>query len=296
MKIGKYNFGKPKIGLVLGSGAARGWSHIGVIHALIEHGIKIDIVTGTSSGAVVGAFFAADALENLERFASGHNSFRQTFSYMDVSLNNGGLVAGKKFVKFLQDHLPVKRFSNLKIPFGVVATDLISFSEIHIDDGALLPAIRASVSVPGFLSPLESQGMQLVDGGLLNPVPVNLARKLGADIVIAVDLNANIKKEKAGSFVGVLERTLSVLLNKVREDNMEKFPPDILITPELSHYKFMDFHRTDQAIQVGYDAAMEKMPEIKKLLKRPSASKNRIALETNPMKRAFSRFKKKTFR
>jgi len=278
VKLKRFQIAKPKVGLVLGSGAARGWSHIGVIKAFRDHQIPIHIITGTSAGAVVGAFLAADAIENLERFTLSHKSLKDTFSYMDFTINNGGLVAGKKFMKFLEEHLPVRKFSELKIPFGVVATDLITFSEIHIDDGFLIPAIRASVAVPGFLTPLESQGMQLVDGGLVNPVPVNLARQLGADIVISVDLNAHNANLKVKSFMGILDRTVSVLMNKVREANMEKFPADITITPDLSHYKFMDYHKTNEAIQIGYDSAMEKIPEIKKILSNPISKYKKAVL------------------
>src|SRR5690606_14624459 len=147
-------------------------------------------------GAVIGAYYSAGAMGRLREFADSFTSRLTTISFLDVSLGRGGLIDGKNFIKTVREHLPVRTFEELKIPFGAVATDLTNLQEVHMTAGALLPAVRASVSIPGFLAPFEHDGTMLVDGGLLNPVPVSLCRKLGADFVIAVDLNSSPKAEE----------------------------------------------------------------------------------------------------
>jgi NTE family protein len=256
---------KPRLGVALGSGAARGWAHLGLLRGLEEEGIQIDVVTGTSAGAVVGVFYAAEALENLESFAHELKSFRTTFNYMDFTFASRGLIGGKRFNEFLEGYLPVRRFDRLRRPFGVVASDLTHLNEVHIYEGALIPAIRASVAVPGFLEPVQFGDMQLVDGGLLNPVPVSLARKLGADIVIGVDLNAHVEVRSADSMTGIFNRTIEVMMNRIRLNNREFFPADYWIEPQLSDYTFFDFHRTQDAIEQGRALAAEHAPAIRKL-------------------------------
>ncbi len=260
--VGPLVVGRPRIGLALGSGAARGWAHIGVIEALEKAGIQIDVVTGTSAGAVIGAFYAAGALKGLRTFAESHRSIRQTFAYLDVVIARRGLVGGERFVEYLVENLPARKFEDLRCPLGVVATDLVTLGEVHISSGALLPAIRASVSVPGFLSPQENGQRQLVDGGLLNPVPVNLARKLGADIVIAVDLNGHPTEKRAGSLTEVISRSVLAMQQRIRLAQRQEHPPDVLIEPVLSGIRFMDYHRTEEAIAEGARAAQRKMDEI----------------------------------
>ncbi|MEQ9364388.1 MAG: patatin-like phospholipase family protein, partial [Leptospirales bacterium] len=124
--------GRPRLGLALGSGAARGWVHLGILRGLRAAGVTIDVVTGTSAGAVVGAFYAANSLDRLESFAQELKSFRTTFNYMDFSFAGRGLVGGKRFTQFLRDYLPVRRFEDCALPLGVVASDLHKLSEVHI--------------------------------------------------------------------------------------------------------------------------------------------------------------------
>lgn len=260
--VGPLVVGRPRIGLALGSGAARGWAHIGVIEALEKAGVQIDVVTGTSAGAVIGAFYAAGALKSLRNFAESHRSIRQTFAYLDVVIARRGLVGGERFADYLVENLPARRFEDLRCPLGVVAADLVTLREVHISSGPLLPAIRATVAVPGFLSPQENGKRQLVDGGLLNPVPVNLARKLGADIVIAVDLNAHPTEKRAGSLTEVISRSVLAMQQRIRLAQRHDNPPDVLIEPVLSGIRFMDYHRTEEAIAEGARAAQRKMDEV----------------------------------
>ncbi|MBI3395352.1 MAG: patatin-like phospholipase family protein [Spirochaetia bacterium] len=286
-RLGPVTIGAPVVGLALGSGAARGWAHIGVIHALEESGIPIHVVAGTSAGAAIGAFYAAGALERLWTFAQSHKSFRDTFAYLDFSLSRRGLVEGARFVRYLQENLPVRRFEDLKIPFGAVATNLVDLSEIHLTSGALLPAVRASVAVPGFFTPEEQGKLQLVDGGLVNPVPVSLARRLGADIVIAVDLNTDVTRgapAPAQGFTEILARSLRAMSNKIRVANRKEYPADITIEPVVESIRFMDYHKTEEVIEMGHTAALAMIPEIKECLRSVRSASGRIIVRPHSLR------------
>lgn len=179
-----------KIGVALGSGAARGWAHIGVLRALVEHGLRPTIVCGTSIGAVVGAAYAAGELEAFERWARRLDR-RQVAGYLDVGLR-GGLVRARKVFDALAEEIPDRDIESLPMTFAAVATDLGSGHEIWLRRGRLYDALRASVALPGLVSPVRSEGRWLVDGGLVNPVPVSVCRALGAETVIGVDLNTTL--------------------------------------------------------------------------------------------------------
>jgi NTE family protein len=176
-----------RIGLALGSGSARGWAHIGVLRALQRAGIEADIVCGSSIGAVVGAVYAAGKLEIFEEWARRLDR-RQVMSYFDFSLR-GGLIKGRKVFEFVEAQLSGRAIESLPRPYAAVATDLRSGSEVWLRDGLLLDSLRASVALPGLVTPVKLGGRWLVDGGLVNPVPISLCRAMGADLVIAVDLN-----------------------------------------------------------------------------------------------------------
>ncbi|MBL8021426.1 MAG: patatin-like phospholipase family protein [Leptospirales bacterium] len=256
--------------MALGSGAARGWAHIGILRSLERANIPVHVVAGCSAGAVIGAYFAAQSLASIESFAVSYKGIRDTFRYMDFAPRSGGLVAGRKFLEFMEGSLTARTFSDLKLPFGVIATDLVHMEEVHILEGPLLPAIRASVAVPGFLSPLETgtgkSKRQLVDGGLLNPVPVNLARQLGADIVIAVDLNSDKAAEPAKSMAEIMARSVDTMRERHKALNFGTHPPDVLIEPVLPEFGFFDYHKTKEAIERGQQAAARMIPEIQKFL------------------------------
>jgi len=181
---------RPKIGLALGSGAARGWSHIGIINALEERGIVADIVTGTSIGSLVGAAYADGRLADLEKWVRTLK-WHDVIGYFDISLD-GGFIAGKKLFNFLEEHFYDKDITQLAKPFGAVATNMESGIEVWLRDGPVMDAARASASIPGFFTPVRHDGSWMVDGGLVNPIPVSLCRAMGAEIVIAVDLNATL--------------------------------------------------------------------------------------------------------
>lgn len=181
---------KPLLALALGGGAARGWAHVGVIRALEMRGVRPDIVCGTSIGALVGAAYASGELDRFEGWLKTL-SVMDVVGLMDLSLN-GGLIKGEKLMGFFEKTFVDRPIESLDMPFAAVATDLHTGAEIWLREGSTANAVRASIAVPGLLTPSHYRGKTLVDGGLVNPVPVSLARAMGADKVIAVDLNADL--------------------------------------------------------------------------------------------------------
>lgn len=182
---------RPRIGLALGSGSARGWAHIGVIDSLIEAGVEPDIVCGTSIGALVGAAYVAGRLTQLRQWAETA-SWMEIVGLIDVRLSGGGLIDGKQVVEFLRRlgiGDPIESYAK---PYAAIATDLVSGREIWLQSGPIHEAVRASIAVPGIFSPARIDGRWLLDGGLTNPVPVSVCRALRADVIIAVNLNGDL--------------------------------------------------------------------------------------------------------
>jgi NTE family protein len=186
----------PRIGIALGSGSARGWSHIGVIESLAEAGIEPDVVCGCSIGAVVGAAYVAGQLPALRDFALSL-TWREIARMLDVRLSNGGLIGGQEIVALFRKMQISAPISSYAKPFAAVATDLTTGLEIWLREGPIEEAVRASISLPGILSPVWHSDRWLVDGGLVNPVPVSVCRALGADVVIAVNLNGDLVGHRA---------------------------------------------------------------------------------------------------
>ena len=182
----------PKIGLALGSGSARGWSHIGVIKALQNLGIEPHIVCGTSIGALVGGMFVTGNLVRLEQWITSLDK-REIIKYLDINLlTGGGFVEGKSIINFFEKQMGDNQIETLEKAFACVATNLETGKEIWIQSGSVLESIRASMALPGLFTPVKKDSTWLVDGGIVNPVPVSVCRALGADKVIAVNLNGDI--------------------------------------------------------------------------------------------------------
>src|SRR5687768_16442488 len=178
---------KLRLGLALGAGSARGWAHIGVIRALEERGVKPEIVCGTSIGALVGAAYAAGELDRLEKWVTGL-AWTTVLKLMDITWR-GGLIRGNRLFTLFHTIFEDRDISDLPLPFGAIATELHSGRELWLRSGKVLEAVRASCAMPGLFTPVVREGVILVDGGLVNPVPVSMCRALGADLVIAVDLS-----------------------------------------------------------------------------------------------------------
>lgn len=192
MEIVVNNKEQPKLILALGSGASRGWAHIGVIEALEEAGLQPDGIAGTSVGSYIGAVYAGGGLSSLKEFLFKMDG-KRVFSYFDISPSRSGLLDGnKKLRELFESHTKARTFDDLNIPVKMVAADLYSGRKVIIDSGDLLHAMRASMSLPGLFEPVKRNGRWLVDGGLVDPVPISVARAMGGDVVVAVDLNADL--------------------------------------------------------------------------------------------------------
>ncbi len=188
---------RPRVGLALGSGSARGWSHIGVIRALQAAGYPPDMVCGTSIGALVGAVHAAGHLDWLESWVRKLD-WQGILALMDFNMS-GGLLEGRRLVDFFRQRFNDEGIEKLSIPFACVATELQTGREVWLREGSVIDAVRASIALPGLFTPAQYEGYLLVDGGLVNPVPVSLCRAMGADVVIAVDLNWDLIGRRAGA-------------------------------------------------------------------------------------------------
>lgn len=183
---------RPKIGLALGSGSARGWSHIGIIRGLAEMGIRPDIVCGCSAGALVGGIYAAGYLDDLEAWAKKLD-WKEVVSLFDIRLTGGGMIVGERLINFFKNVVGGDTtIESLPMPFSSVATVLTTGREVWLKEGLLLDAIRASMSFPGIMEPVYLNEKWLIDGGLVNPVPVSACRAMGADLIIAVNLNSDL--------------------------------------------------------------------------------------------------------
>ena len=284
---------KPRIGLALGSGSSRGWAHIGAIRALEARGVKPDIICGSSVGALVGASYAAGELEKLEKWVTGL-AWITVVRLMDLTWK-GGLISGNRLFGMFRNTLFEKRdIAELPVKFGAIATELATGREVWLQHGDLLDAVRASCAMPGLFAPVLRDGVVLVDGGLVNPVPVSMCRALGADIVIAVDLSWGklgpyrdrghaqglvippqqqdaswIKRvlrrrskesdeTRVPSIFEVFNTSLDIVEQRVARSRLAGDPADVLITPLLPHFGTMEYHRSAEAITEG-KAAVERM-------------------------------------
>lgn len=185
-----------RVGLALGSGGARGWAHLGVLEALRENGVEVHCVAGTSMGAAVGSFYAAGREQALRELAMNLDWNRLRQFFWEISLSRSGLTDGRRLLEETAKLLGHREFRELNVPFRAVATDLADGTEVVLSSGDLLQALRASISIPGLFSPVRIGRRLLVDGGLVNPVPVNVVRDMGAQVVIAVDVSQGIREEE----------------------------------------------------------------------------------------------------
>lgn len=262
---------KSRIGIALGAGSARGWAHIGVLQALAGAGITPEVVCGTSIGALVGAIYADDDVDDLGQWVEAL-TWRKVVGYFDLSFG-GGLLKGGKLFDYLRGSFLEKRIEELKRPFGAVATDLTNGREIWLREGPVADAVRASLAMPGLFTPFARDGQLLVDGALVNPVPVSLARAMEADFVIAVDLSSNIvgrfvrkaerRKSKMPSMVEVMTNSLNIMSVRITRSRMAGEPADAVIRPRLGDLGLLEYHRGAEAIAEGRAAAELMIPQIK---------------------------------
>lgn len=252
---------KLKIGLALGGGAARGFAHIGVIKMLEANGIHPDVVAGTSAGSVVGALYASgmDAFQLQEAALALDEA-----SIRDVRLFSGGLVQGRKLQDYVNTQVGNRPIERLRLPFAAVATQLESGRRTVFVLGNTGQAVRASSSIPGVFEPTPIDGKHYVDGGVVSPVPVDAARELGADLVIAVNISAQPDGGNPDGMLGIVGKSITIMGRQLGEQELAR--ADVVIRPALDPIGAADFEQKDIAILRGEQAALAALPAIRRLI------------------------------
>jgi NTE family protein len=285
---------KSGISLALGGGAARGWAHIGVLRALDEAGVEIDMIAGTSIGALVGGCYLAGKLDELEAFARGLTK-RRIFGLLDFRFGGNGLLSGMRLDARMQQHMNGLTFSDLPKPFVCVASEIRTGHEIWLSSGSLITAMRASYALPGVFEPVTCNKRVLVDGALVNPVPVSVCRAYEQPLVVAVNLHydlfgrAAVIKHNAGELTiekdadphepangaqkresrlgisGVMVEAFNIIQDRISRARLAGDPPDLSLQPKLGHIGLSEFHRADEAIRIGYETTMARLDELSRL-------------------------------
>ncbi len=259
---------KPKVGLALGSGGSWGLAHIGILKVLEENNIPIDYIAGSSMGSIIGAYYALNPnIKKLEKVTSSLTKWRLT-KLADIGIPKTSLIKGNRIRDFLKELIEDKSFSDTKIPFKIVTTDLESGKEVLIDKGKLVDAIMASISIPGIFPPIRLPEGLLVDGGVINPTPVNIVKKMGSDVVIGVDLTMKSKIElKNPSIYQTLMRSYEILRTQSTKFNIDEKDENLLILkPDTTKLRSFKFYEIQKFIDEGEKIAREVLPKIKNLI------------------------------
>ena len=256
-----------KVGLVLSGGSAYGFAHIGVLKVLVKNKIPIDIITGTSMGALIGGLYASGmSIEQMENEIVKFSNNK----FMDFNLfgfSEGGFLHGKKIIKVLKGFIGEKEIKDCKIPFSSVATDLISGEKVVLDEGLVVDAIRASISIPGLFKPIIKDGKCLIDGGGVDNLPVDEARKLGATKVISVDVCSQYSPEnKLKTPLDILISSANLMIGNLTKLKKDKGDVCISVSHENVRIEKFDYKNSAKAVKNGELAAKQALPEIKKLL------------------------------
>jgi NTE family protein len=301
---GKTPSRRPQIGLALGSGGARGWAHVGILRALEAAGVMPDVVAGTSIGALIAGVHLAGYLPTLEAWARKLTRPR-LLAYLDPRMSGGGLIGGRRMLAFMVRHLGDLKVEDLPVPFVAVTTDLLTGHEVWLQEGRLAETLRTAISLPGVFTPVRREGHWLVDGALVNPVPVSVCRALGADLVIAANLNADqfgkvqvmrgrrwrrvgglepdlleqsrVLTGRGGtvwarrvrttpSLLSVMVATLKITQDRITRARLAADPPDVTIRPDLGHIGLLEFDRAAEAIEAGERAAADALTELQPIL------------------------------
>ncbi len=264
---------KLRIGLALGGGAAKGFAHIGVIKMLEANGIRPDVVSGTSAGSVVGALYAS----GMDPFQMQEQAFALDESRIrDVRLFSGGVVQGQKLQDYVNQLVKNRPLDKLDKPFAVVSTQLETGQRTVFVRGNTGQAVRASSSIPGVFEPVEINGKHYVDGGVVSPVPVDAARELGADVVIAVDISTKADGTNPQGMVNIVGKSISIMGQKLGEQELAR--ADIVIRPKVSQIGAADFEQKNQAIMEGERATLAAMSAIKAKIAQVQAARQQQAI------------------
>ena len=291
------------ISLALGGGVARGWAHIGVIRAFEEKGIEISMIAGTSIGALVGGYYLAGKLDDLEDFARSITRANM-LRYLDLTIRGAGLISGDRLAKRMANDIGDVLIEKMDKPFVAVATEIQTGHEIWLHDGPLANAIRCSYALPGVFHPVHNCGKILVDGAIVNPVPVSACRAYEPDVVIAVNLNSEIfgkgtvirasnydahdgveeVESKPSSWLpiigkgksakkinssglgitGVMMEAFNIIQDRIARTRLAGDPPDFTIRPRLKDMGLTEFHRADEAINSGYEEGIHRIAEMER--------------------------------
>jgi NTE family protein len=250
----------------LGGGAARGFAHVGVIRALEQERIPVDMIVGTSVGSLIGAIYSADRNSfNLE-WTAFQLEKDDLFDFGVMNAVSGlGLAKGDKLEDWIKNHVKTVNIENLKLPFAAVATDLNWGYKVVLDKGSVARAVRASSAIPGVFQPVQHQGKFLVDGGVVDNIPIDVAKAKGADIVIAVDISANVGNPNITNLVGVILQSTNIMFSL----NVEhaKKDADVLITPTgIGDVGMLDFSQKQRCMQAGIEATQKAIPNIHRVI------------------------------
>lgn len=256
---------RPKVALVLGGGAARGFAHVGVIRVLEQEKIPIDLVVGTSVGSLIGAIYASDR----DSFELEWTAFQlEKEDLLDYGLLNAfmgmGLAKGDKLEAFTKSRVKVETIEQLQIPFAAVAADLNWGTKVVLDRGPVARAVRASSAIPGVFQPVTHMGKLLVDGGVVDNIPISVAREKGADVVVAVDISENVGNTKITNLVDVLLQAANIMFALNVEHS--KRDADVLVSPSVGDVAMLDFSQKKRCMQAGMEAARAAVPQIRKAM------------------------------
>jgi len=275
--------GQPRVGLALGGGGAKGLAHILMLEALDELGVRPHVIAGSSIGAIIGALYAAglsgsDIRAQVEQFFVDEKDAKDKLfalpksvrwlDFIDPTLAEGGLLSSDDFIGFLGEILPTRRFRKLQIPLRVVTAELLTGRQVVIDSGDLLPALQASMAVPGVFPPVELNGHKLVDGGVANPLPYDLVRP-GSDIVIAIDVSGEreVGDGESLSSIGVLLQSFHTMSNNILAEKLKLRRPDIYIRPNIRNVRVLEFYKARQVFEQAQPARREFVRDLKKAIR-----------------------------
>lgn len=261
---------KPKIGLALGGGAAKGFAHVGVIKVLEAAGLTPDLVTGTSAGSVVGSLYAS-GLSGMQLQSRAIQLDESNLT--DWTLSSKGVIKGEKLQNWINAQVANKTMEQLPRPFGAVATELDSGRKVVFRLGNTGQAVRASASIPNVFLPVKIGNKSYVDGGLVSPVPVSAAREMGADFVIAVDISARPRKGAATGFLSMLDQSLNIMNGPALAQELKQ--ADVVIHPQVQNIGSAQFDARHQAILEGERAAQAALPQIRQLLQQKAVAMNK---------------------
>lgn len=251
----------PKIGLALGSGGARGFAHLGVIKALSDAGIPIHLIAGSSMGALVGSFYGAGI--DLDRLYKLSTAFKRKY-FLDFTVPKMGFISGKKVKDFIRVFTHGKNIEDLSIPIGIVATDLLTGEKVIFKQGPVAEAVRASISIPGIFVPEKYLGRILIDGGVTDRVPVSVAKEMGADIVIAVDVSMVKRNAEISSIYDVIMQSIDIMQMEIV--NSREITADVMIRPPVENYSSRAFTNIEEIIKIGVEETNRHLKQIETVI------------------------------